>query len=455
MPTAQPVIGYLLKTFPKLSETFILNEILELERQGVNLHIFSLRPPQDRHCHPGVSRVKAPITYIPSLLPDHSLAAEAALLGAHYTLLERYPCRYQQMLRFYLARREEKHINEFLQGGYLATELAAHGIEHLHVHFANTPTATAEIAHQFSDIPYSVTAHAKDIYLSDAAALNRRFAKAEFVLTCTDYNRRYLESISTSATPIHLSYHGIDLTRFNPSESETRFLSPDLGAESSSLPETGVLQPEIQLLGLEATPVKILSVGRFCEKKGFPYLLQACHLLKESLINFECRIVGYGPLQAQLNAMIQELDLADQVTLVGQLTQDQVIEQYRWADMFVLPCLVTEDGDRDGIPNVLLEAMAMGVPVISTTISGITELIEPRQTGLLVPPENVTDLAAAIALLTQDDQLRHCLGQAGCRTVRQNFTLERNVGQVRDLLLTTLCAPMAALPLSPSLEALI
>jgi glycosyltransferase involved in cell wall biosynthesis len=476
MPTVQPVIGYLLKTFPKLSETFILNEILELERQGVNLHIFSLRSPQDLHHHPGVSQVKAPVTYIPSLLPDYSPAAEAALLGAHHTLLQRYPYRYQEMLGFYLARQEEKHINEFLQGGYLAIELAARSIEHLHVHFANIPAATAEIAQIFSGVSYSVTAHAKDIYLSDPGALNRRFAGAEFVLTCTDYNRRYLESISTSDTPIYRSYHGIDLTRFNSSVapvaeaetgvlnsdlvvnsssfSELRFLDADLVVNSGSSSETGVLAPE-QFLGLDATPVKLLSVGRFCEKKGFPYLLHACHLLKESLISFECRIVGYGPIQAQLEALIEELELADHVTLVGQLTQDQVIEQYRWADMFVLPCLVTEDGDRDGIPNVLLEAMAMGVPVISTTISGITELIESRHNGLLVPPNNGADLAAAIALITQDDRLRLRLGQAGCRTVRQNFTLERNVGQVKDLLLNTLRTPAPLPQLSPSLEALI
>ncbi len=436
MTAQKPVIGYLLKTFPKLSETFILNEILELERQGLNLHIFSLRRPSDRRQHPALSQLQAPVTYIPSLLPEWHHDEETQLIKNQVAWGQRDPNQLMAALQFYCDRPETRRFNEFLQGCYLATELERLGIEHLHVHFANIPTATAEIAQRLSGVPFSITAHAKDIYLTEPAALDRRLRSAEFVLTCTDFNRRYLTSVSTSDTPIHLSYHGIDLSRF------TRH--PDVAAPQSPW---------------SARPLQLLSVGRFCEKKGFAYLLEACQQLQIAGVNFHCNLVGYGPLQAALEAQIQALELTERVTLVGQLTQDQVIEQYGQADVFVLPCLVTDDGDRDGIPNVLLEAMALGVPVVSTAISGITELVQSGQNGLLIAEKDVAALTAALLQLEQDTALRQRLGQAGSRTVHQNFTLTDNVGQVKDWLLHALRSParepLWPTTLSPTLEAAI
>ena len=271
----RPLIGFLLKTYPKLSETFILNEILELEKQGLDLHIFSLRRPPQRRTHPGVEQVKASVTYLPTLLPEHDPVQEKDLLDAHLALFHKDNAAYFKALRFYLERTETRRLHEFLQGGFLAWNLQQLGITHLHAHFANVPTATAEIAQAFSSISYSITAHAKDIYLNDDAALDRRMAKAEFVLTCTDYNRQYLEQISTSRTPIHLAYHGLDVERF------------------SSKPKPQ--QSEVPM---------ILSVGRFCEKKGFPYLLKACYLVKQVGIPFRCTIVGYGPLEGSIRQQI-------------------------------------------------------------------------------------------------------------------------------------------------------
>jgi glycosyltransferase involved in cell wall biosynthesis len=201
-----------------------------------------------------------------------------------------------------------------------------------------------------------------------------------------------------------------------------------------------------------------LSVGRFCEKKGFPYLLDACHRLKQAQVPFQCQIVGYGPLESHIQAQISTLGLEGDVTLVGKLTQDEVIEQYHQADVFVLPCLVTEDGDRDGIPNVLLEAMATGLPVVSTAISGITELVQSEENGLLVPEKDAAAIAQALTRLAHSPALRQELGRTGSRTVHQNFTLDRNVGQVKNWLLSVLRNP-TQLPLaellSPSLEAVI
>lgn len=408
----RPVIGFLLKTYPKLSETFILNEILELERQGLNLHIFSLRHPSEPRIHPGVAQVKAPVTYLPSLLPNYSQTIEKELLDSHIRLYQQDSNHYLSTLQFYLSRHEDRRLHEFLQGGYLAWKLQQLGIKHIHTHFANVPTATAEIAQAFSGLSYSITAHAKDIYLTDQAALDRRISKAEFVLTCTDYNRRYLEQISTSRTPIHLAYHGLDVARFSPKPRD----------QSSEFP-------------------LILSVGRFCEKKGFPYLLEACRLLKQIGIPYRCAIVGYGPLESEIQQQISERDLSDSVTLVGQLTQDQLIEYYQQADMFVLPCIVTEDGDRDGIPNVLLEAMAMELPVVSTDISGISELVTSNSNGILVPEKDALSLAQALEALIRQSELRTTLGAAGRLTVLEKFGLTRNVGAVKDWLVAAVKQP--------------
>ncbi|MEO0406892.1 MAG: glycosyltransferase [Cyanobacteria bacterium P01_A01_bin.135] len=400
-----PVVGYLLKTFPKLSETFILNEILELERQGVALHLFSLRSPADETPHPAVAQVKSPVTYIPSLLPSPTAQATNALIETHLALLGEAASQpspqFYSAVNLFFQRQDPKDINELLQGIYLARELQRLNVAHLHVHFANIPAATAEIAYEICRVPFSITAHAKDIYLTPSAELDRRIAKAEFVLTCTDFNRRYLNELSTSDTPIHLAYHGIDLARF----------TGDTATQSA--------------------PLEVLSVGRFCEKKGFTYLLQACRQLRDRGVRFHCAIVGYGPLEAQMQAQITDYDLEAVVTLVGKLTQDQVLECYRQADAFVLPCVVTEDGDRDGIPNVLLEAMAMGLPVVSTGISGIGELVRPEENGLLVPQRDADALAQAMLRLAEDDGLRSRLGQAGQRTVQQGFTLSQNVGEVK------------------------
>ncbi|MEM8614945.1 MAG: glycosyltransferase family 4 protein, partial [Cyanobacteria bacterium P01_H01_bin.105] len=316
-------------------------------------------------------------------------------------------------LQFYLSRTEDRRLHEFLQGCYLAWKLQDLGITHLHAHFANVPTATAEIAQAFTGFSYSITAHAKDIYLSNKDALDRRMAKAEFVLTCTDYNRRHLEQISTSRTPIHLAYHGLDIARFSPAPR----------AQPSDIP-------------------LILSVGRFCEKKGFPYLLKACHLLKQVGMPFRCVIVGYGPLEATIRQQISALELNDHITLVGKLTQDQLIEYYQRADIFVLPCLVTDDGDRDGIPNVLLEAMAMEVPVVSSNISGISELVRSNENGILVSEKDALGLAQALEALLRQPEMRTILGKAGRLTVLDKFGLTRNVGAVKDWLMQAVKEPM-------------
>lgn len=402
-------IGYLLKTYPRLSETFILNEILELERQGVSLEIFSLRqPPRDGKFHPDVEKVKAKVTYIPSLLPEFSWGKLWSLLGANLRLLKRNPQYYVNAFKFYFSRPERRRINEFLQAGSLAFQLKERGITHLHAHFANVPTSIAEIVESFGFIKYSFTAHAKDIYLSEKEVLDRKIKKAKFVLTCTKYNTEYLQELSTSDTPIYLSYHGLNLDRF---------------------------QPNLNIIGQDEESPLILSVGRLCEKKGFPYLFEACQILKQKGHNFRCQIVGYGPMKEELQQLIETLEIDDRVSLLGQMAQDEVVKLYAKADIFALPCKITEDGDRDGIPNVLIEAMAMEVPVVSTDISGISELIEHKINGILIPEKDAKALAEELEQLLTQPQLVRELKKACRSKVLQQFSLDKNIKQIKDLLL--------------------
>jgi glycosyltransferase involved in cell wall biosynthesis len=423
-------IAYLVKTFPKLSETFILNEILELEHQGLELHIFSLRQPSETKVHPGVAEIRAPVTYIrswytplpspPERVPFEKLAHKVQMREERRFMFLHHPIwflrtwllqmRHGGRKRFFHRAFQEKSGTRkryFYQALALARELRRGGFKHLHAHFANEPTSVGELARRLAGCRFSFTAHAKDIYLTEREELAQKMAAANFVVTCTGFNRKYLQEIARGRTPIHLCYHGVDLSRFSSEPGERKD------------------HPAMPL---------ILSVGRFCEKKGFEYLIQACHRLKQESRRFVCRIVGFGPLQAQLEALITELDLQNCVFLVGKMTQDRLIQEYRRADVFVLPCVVTDDGDRDGIPNVLVEAMAMRIPVVSTSVSGIVELVDHMDNGLLTPEKDFEALTAAIEMLLDDAGLRERLGLNARQRVMAGFSLDQSTAKLRCLL---------------------
>ncbi len=409
-------VAYLLKTFPKLSETFILNEILELERQGLELHIFSLREPSEAKMHAAVAEVRAGVkrlryvTPVPALhrIPFERYAQRLQRSNDRWFIFLRRPIRYLRTLLFHARQGGRKRYFEQALG--LARELLRGGFTHLHAHFANEPTSVAQLAHHLTGCAFSFTAHAKDIYLTDRDDLAGKIAAAEFVITCTGFNRKYLTEVAAGNAPIHVCYHGVDLSRFSGEREDVR-------------------------ASRAAEPPVILSVGRFCEKKGFPYLIQACYRLKRKGRHFVCRIVGFGPLQQELEELIAKLELQDCVFLAGKMTQDKLIHEYRRADLFVLPCLVTDDGDRDGIPNVLVEAMAMRIPVVSTPVSGIGELVDHMENGLLAAEKDSEALAAAMETLLDDPPLRHRLGANGRQKVMDGFSLDRSTAKVRDLLL--------------------
>src|SRR5258707_7169233 len=278
-------VAYLVKTFPRLSETFILNEILGVEELGLELEIFSLRrlPPASEPVHPDMAKVKAPVRYVPSFIRPLWPPGLALLLFSHFALLFAAPMRYFAAVRFHVTSGNNPRLKDFLKAGYLGRALIRGKFTHLHAHFANVPTTVAEIVKHLTGIGYSFTAHAKDVYLTPPSELARKIKEAECVLTCTAVNQRYLAGLADQGTPVRLAYHGVDVNRF-------------CVLRSGDPPQNG----EVPL---------ILSDARLCEKKGLEFLIQACHVLVDRGVAFHCRIVGYGRLEDKVQKMIFSLAL--------------------------------------------------------------------------------------------------------------------------------------------------
>lgn len=392
-------IAYVMKRYPRLTETFILNEIRAMERLGAQLHIFSLLPPEPPPHHPMVGEVLAPI-HSP---PPEGRAKWVVLARAHGATLAAAPLRYagaflRAMLWSALSPTPLSVWKQFGRAGFVASTCRRAGIRHIHAHFANAPAAVARFASLMSGISYSFTAHAKDLYLTPRRVIQRRARAATFVATCTDYNARYLrELLGADTGKVHLVYHGIDLSQFCSREERRQ--------------------------STYATPRLILSVGRLVEKKGHDVLIEACALLHRKGRAFRCMIVGEGPLRDALAAQISRLGLNAVVTLEGALTHSRLVALYGQADLFALAPRITEDGDRDGIPNVIAEAMATGVPVVSTDVSGIPELVRHERTGLLVQPNDPGAFADALERLLADPQEAARFARAARECLERDFDL--------------------------------
>jgi glycosyltransferase involved in cell wall biosynthesis len=279
----------------------------------------------------------------------------------------------------------------------------------LHAHFAHGPASVAQFASQLAGVPFSFTAHAKDIYTSPPELLKAKLRAARFVVTCTEYNANHLVNLAGEqwAGRIHRIYHGIDFNRFRSN-----------GAAN----------------GASHCPV-VLSIGRFVEKKGFLYLIEAARIMAARGRAFRVRLIGGGQERHALEAAIARHGLQNMIELCGPLPQEKLFALYQQAAVFVLPCIVTDDGDRDGIPNVLVEAMRMRVPVVSTAISGIPELVVDGETGLLVPPRDAQALAEATCTLLDDQERAQWLVAQAARHVAERFDLHRNAAELRRLLL--------------------
>lgn len=401
-----PVLGMILKGYPRISETFIANEIRLLEERGLRIRIFSMRPGREGFYHPIVQRIRARVDY----LPETFLPNARRLLWRNLRLLLRRPARYLGGLLLLLRRlrrtRNPATLRHFLQAGWLVEKLLpGSGVAHLHAHFAHSPTSVALFASRLSGIPYSFTAHAKDIYTSRPELLRDKIAGARFVATCTEYNRRYLAGLAAeSAARIHRIYHGID----------TALFAADDGARLSPSP-----------------PYRILTVARLMPKKGIPTILEALAQLAGRGTAFTYTLIGDGPERGRLAAAAARLGLTgERCRFLGTQPHPVVLAHYRQADLFVLGSEVAADGDRDGIPNVILESMAMGVPVAATAVSAIPEAVESGRTGLLVAPGRPSELAAAMAALLTDPALRAAVIPAARQRVRERFDNRRLIGEL-------------------------
>jgi glycosyltransferase involved in cell wall biosynthesis len=401
-----PVVGYVIRMFPQLSETFIANEILGLERLGLALRVYSYRTPKAVVTHECVRRIQAPVTYLPDPLPRHP----GRLLRENPGVYRLHPRRYRHTVRYVVAHtlreRNPDTWRRFFQAVYLASQLKDSGVRHLHAHMAHGAARVTMLASMLTGLPFSFAGHARDIYRANQRLLRAKIEAAEFVVTCTRANQEYLRRLvgTEQRHKIHLAYHGVDTAKFSPAREENA----------------------------SGEPV-ILSVGRLVEKKGFRYLVRACAALRDKGYSFRCVVVGEGPERGRLEEMIRDLGLRDAVSLPGECSQEQLLREYHRATIFALPCCVLLDGDRDGIPNVLLEAMAIGLPVVSTPVSGIPELIRNGDNGLLVPERDEGALASALELLIQDDALGDRLGQSGRLTVATDFDPETTAHRLAAL----------------------
>ncbi|HEY2955267.1 MAG TPA: glycosyltransferase family 4 protein [Candidatus Eisenbacteria bacterium] len=395
-----PRVGYVIKVFPRFSETFILNELLELERLGVPVTVYSLKAPILGPVHPAVARLGARVVYLPER-PLHWLTRGA---WAAAKLLARRPAVVLPVLAYVATRRTHQAWKRFLQASCLVQDLRAHPLDRLHAHFASAPARVAMLASRLAGLPFSFTAHAKDIYQSgtDWDVLRDKMRAAEFVVTVSDYNRAYLERLlgdTNGHCTIRRLYNGVDLQLFSPAERE------DHG---------GI----------------VLAVGRLVEKKGFDDLLRAWPRVLARHPHARLVIVGAGPEAARLEDLARALAIAGRVTWAGPEPQERVRAWMARASVLCLPCRIAADGNRDGLPTVLLEAMAVGLPCVSTAVTGIPEILGDGEGGLLVQPGDSEALAEIVAGLLADPERRAVLGAAGRARAEALFDLRRNVGRL-------------------------
>jgi len=400
---AQPMTdrtGFVLKGYPRLSETFIAQEIAGLEKAGLPLEIISLRAPPDKRRHPVHDEIRAAVTYLPEYIHQEPLRCLAAIIKAWR--LPGFKAARKAFRADFARDRTRNRVRRFAQAAVLAVERGPH-VSRLHAHFIHTPASVTRYAAQMLGCDWSCSAHAKDIWTTPEWEKREKLAACAWLVTCTAANRAHLAALAPPGR-VELVYHGIDLARF-PAPAAPRPARDGRDA---------------------ADPVTLLSVGRLVEKKGTDVLLEALARLPREL-HWRLVHAGGGPLRATLLQRARALGIAERIAWRGALAQDALLAEYRAADLFVLASRIARDGDRDGLPNVLVEAQSQGLACVSTAVSAIPELIEHARSGWLVPPESPDALAAALATLIGDPDRRAALGAAGQARVRAQFRLETNL----------------------------
>lgn len=400
MPDAR--VAYLVKRFPRLSETFILGEFLELRRLGLDLVLYALDDPQERVVDRAAAALVPEVRYLHG--PGSRTRSWVRLAWGAVASALRHPVGALRVALEVVAihRCSAASLRHAVEGMWLARDLRRRGTTRLHAHFAHSPAVVAHMCRLAGGPVFGITAHAKDLYTTPADRLRRRLRAADVVLTCTHANARHVQDAVDPHTTVHVVHHGIDVARFSP---------------AGRCPQPGV----------------ILTVGRMVPKKGYDDLLDAVAHLHADGAGAQWEIIGSGPLREPLEREMRRRGVADRVVFRGAQPQDAVLAAYRRAAVFALAPVVLDDGDRDGIPNVLVEAMACGVPVVATRVSGVPELITDGVDGLLVPPHDPEALAAALRRILGDAALATRLGAAARCTVAERFDRRRNALRVAAL----------------------
>jgi len=394
-------VAFLLKGYPRLSETFIAQEIAVLERRGLEITIVSLRRPTDARRHPVHAEVQAPLLYLPEYLLLEPLRVFRSWLKVRSTV--KYNEARQLWLRDLRRDPTPNRARRFGQALVLAAELPR-GIERLHAHFLHTPASVARYAATLLGLPWSGSAHAKDIWTTPEWEKREKLASCDWLVTCTAANRDHLSALAPPGR-VELVYHGIDLARFSPKDS---------------------ISEKIRDGRNPADPVVILSVARLVEKKGTEVLLEALSFLPAK-VNWKLVHAGGGPLKDSLQSRAKQLGITHRVEWRGPLTQDRLLLEYRNADLFALASRIARDGDRDGLPNVLMEAQSQGLACVATRVSAIPELVRDGETGILVQDNDAPALARALESLIGNPARRRALGLAGQSAVAERFALDASI----------------------------
>lgn len=390
----QSDIGYVVKSYPRFSETFIVREILARELAGDTISVASLRPPRDTRFHAMLGRVQAPVAWIPDTgrTLDRTWQALRDLRGAG---VRPSPAAMDALL--------DEEPDVAAQGALLARWAVEQGVCHLHSHFASVSGRTARLAHHLTGLPWTLTAHAKDIFHhdNDPRRLLPVLQDADAVVAVSDMTTDWIRSLTPRAR-VRRIYNGLDLA-------EIAWTSP------------------------RHRPRTVVSVGRLVAKKGFDDLVSAVAVLRDQGVDVDLDLAGDGPLREALLAQVESLDLGDRVRLLGPMPQHEVMSLIGSAGCFAAPCVVAEDGDRDGLPTVVLESMALGTPVVATPVAGIPEAIDDETSGLIVGEHDVPALAAAIRRLLDEPDTRVRFAAAGRARVEERFDVNVQASQLRDL----------------------
>ena len=414
--TSRPRVAYVMSRFPKISETFVLYEILELERLGAQVEVFPLLRERQGIAHPEAIPVVARAHFHPFV--------SSKILAAQLHFLCRRPRAYLKVLLEVL--RGTWGSPNFFVGALgilpksvrFAQEMQALGVEHVHAHFATHPAVAALVVHRLTGIPFSFTAHGSDLHV-DRRMLARKVQAAAFAVTISAFNKEVMvrECGEAARDKIHIVHCGVDPTVFAPR-------TPAGESESA---------PPVDSIAAGPGILRLLCVASLETVKGHRTLVEACGLLRQRGVRFRCDLVGDGPERDAVAAQIAAAELGAEVHLHGLLPRPEVSRMMAAADIFCLPSVPTAQGKKEGIPVVLMEAMASGIPVVSSRLSGIPELVEDGVSGVLVEPKDSVALAAAIQALGEDPARRHRFGQAGRQQVEEHFDLRTNARRLAAL----------------------